>query len=829
MTHSVKKSFPLILFLLLISSTHYAQVNSSKADTLLALDVEEVMKLSTDKSDIDQMMNAEVVSATKQAEKLIDAPANMTVITQKDIARYGYTNLYEALARIPEIYVHYNGHNYSADFRGFFTNNLERRVLYLLNGKKLNDLFHFGDFYPDIFNDLSNVERIEVIRGPGASLYGNNSVLGVVNIITKDALEGSGSTTLSINASHLKKESAVMQYSFNHRKKYGNIGLALDVNWLNGSLMYDTQTNWSSTDAKNGTLPVSISNDVYFKTHKGTGNDAFTKGRKLPNFNFQLNSKNFSFGTFLYSRATTWVWPKDTNGFGNSANDRSWGSSGVYLNFTPSSGVLSKLRLQTSLGYYLSTNREVADFDFETSKARLRNVLFSNAWTPNSARGQEVWLKDAQGNYYEYVNRFVSKAMLTDSALLVNGGGSRFIYHGLDKVVSWDFQINPIQTDKMSLMFGGNANRADYANYQRITYRNNEFIGWARFGGIIDNGFTLGGWGQFIYKPFESLSITAGVRYDYQKVAEVYRQLGGDLRYDAIRDQSGTIIEYRPVLKENRIAQDFTPRIAVNYHFNPFTNIRLLYGQAFRMVPPQEIIRLPFDLGDAKSEKTNNFEAIFTTKLIDKIILTANAFYLKGSEIYAWNPTEASFTKATGWKNTGGSLSINYITKKFEAWGNFTYYDLQRATDAYAFMTQVVDGKTVPLPNQFKSLESPSILAKAGASYNVLNGTILATELFYNGEIQSLHPKRNNDELFYLHKVPSSFYCNLTLNQNLSVIGMRGFQLIVRAENVLNNTVWNVLPSEAENWSAAKYEKPHQLPTWGRLFSVKLLATLVNN
>ncbi|MCS6834358.1 MAG: hypothetical protein NZ521_12345, partial [Flammeovirgaceae bacterium] len=334
--------------------------------------------------------------------------------------------------------------------------------------------FHFGDFYADIFNDLSNVERIEVIRGPGASLYGNNSVLGVVNIITKDVAEGASNTTIAINASHLRERSGVMQYTLNHRKKYGKFGLALDVNWFKGEIFYDTKTNWSSSDAQQGKLPVILATDAYFSTDNSTGKDAFVRGRKLPNFQFQLSSPTFTLGSFLYTRVATWVWPKDTNSFGNPANDRAWGTSGIYLNIHPPKGFLAeKLRLQSSIGYYFSTNREVADFDFETSKARLRNVLFANAWNANPVRGQETWVKDKDGNFYEYVRTEVPRLALTDSAILANGGGARFVYHGLDKVASWDFQINPIQTDKVSLMFGGNANYADYKNFQRMTYRNN--------------------------------------------------------------------------------------------------------------------------------------------------------------------------------------------------------------------------------------------------------------------------------------------------------------------------------------------------------------------
>jgi iron complex outermembrane receptor protein len=134
---------------------------------------------------LEELLNIEVTTATKTAVKLSDVPAALTVITKQDIQKYGYRNLAEALARVPEVYMHYQGHNNGVDFRGFYINNNPRRVLFLINGHRVNDRFHFGDFEADIINDLSDVERIEVIRGTGAALYGSVAVLGVVNVITK--------------------------------------------------------------------------------------------------------------------------------------------------------------------------------------------------------------------------------------------------------------------------------------------------------------------------------------------------------------------------------------------------------------------------------------------------------------------------------------------------------------------------------------------------------------------------------------------------------------------------------------------------------------------
>lgn len=77
-----------------------------------------------------------VITATRKAERITDVPASVTVISKRDIFVYGYRSLSDALGRVPEVYVHYDGHNYSADFRGFFVNNAERRALYLLDGMR---------------------------------------------------------------------------------------------------------------------------------------------------------------------------------------------------------------------------------------------------------------------------------------------------------------------------------------------------------------------------------------------------------------------------------------------------------------------------------------------------------------------------------------------------------------------------------------------------------------------------------------------------------------------------------------------------------------------
>ncbi len=130
---------------------------------------------------------AVVVSAAKHPQKISDAPASAYIITAEEIERYGYRTLAEALQSVPGIYVT-NDRNYSFIwFRGFGRpSDYNSRVLTLVNGHRINDNL-YGFTSPDhVFSiDMKSVERIEVIEGPGSALYGDNALLGTINVITK--------------------------------------------------------------------------------------------------------------------------------------------------------------------------------------------------------------------------------------------------------------------------------------------------------------------------------------------------------------------------------------------------------------------------------------------------------------------------------------------------------------------------------------------------------------------------------------------------------------------------------------------------------------------
>jgi iron complex outermembrane recepter protein len=155
--------------------------------TVAAQDFPDVTAIS-----LEDLMNLKVTSVSKREQKLADAAAAIFVITQDDIRRSGARHIPEALRLVPGLEVARIDENKwaiaSRGFNGRFTN----KLLVLIDGRSVYTPLFSGVYWnvQDVL--LEDVERIEVIRGPGATLWGANAVNGVINIMTKkaDATQG---------------------------------------------------------------------------------------------------------------------------------------------------------------------------------------------------------------------------------------------------------------------------------------------------------------------------------------------------------------------------------------------------------------------------------------------------------------------------------------------------------------------------------------------------------------------------------------------------------------------------------------------------------------
>jgi len=137
-------------------------------------------------------MNQDVAVVSRRPEKLLESPSAVQVITGEDIHRSGATSLPEALRLASNLEVaQVNSHDWAVSARGF-NNTLANKLLVMIDGRSVYTPLDAGVFW-DVQNVLlDDVDRIEVVSGPGGSLWGANAVNGVINIVTKSARDTQG-------------------------------------------------------------------------------------------------------------------------------------------------------------------------------------------------------------------------------------------------------------------------------------------------------------------------------------------------------------------------------------------------------------------------------------------------------------------------------------------------------------------------------------------------------------------------------------------------------------------------------------------------------------
>ncbi len=141
---------------------------------------------------LEELMETEITSVSRKAERLRDVPAAVYVITAEDIRRSGATCLAEVLRMVPGLEVARSGsHTWEISARGF-RYRTANKFLVLIDGRAVYAPVFGTVLWEDQDLVLEDIARIEVIRGPGATVWGTNAVNGVINVITKAAGETPG-------------------------------------------------------------------------------------------------------------------------------------------------------------------------------------------------------------------------------------------------------------------------------------------------------------------------------------------------------------------------------------------------------------------------------------------------------------------------------------------------------------------------------------------------------------------------------------------------------------------------------------------------------------
>ncbi len=181
-----------------ISPAPATSLSTNQTDTASPVVQTDLKKMS-----LEELMNLDVTSVSRQPEPYGQAPAAIEVITQDEIRRSGASSIPEALRLADNLEVaQKNSHDWGISARGFNTD-LANKLLVLMDGRTLYTPLFSGVFWNVQDYLLEDIDRIEVISGPGGTLWGANAVNGVINITTKSArdtqglyVEGGGGTEL---------------------------------------------------------------------------------------------------------------------------------------------------------------------------------------------------------------------------------------------------------------------------------------------------------------------------------------------------------------------------------------------------------------------------------------------------------------------------------------------------------------------------------------------------------------------------------------------------------------------------------------------------------
>lgn len=140
---------------------------------------------------LEDLLDVTIVTASRREQRAADAPASVTVLTSDDIAAFGWRSLAEALRTVPGLQATDDRNYLAVGARGFAVpGDYSNRVLVLVDGHRVNDpIYHSSDLQEYFPVPVGMIDRIEVVRGPGSTLYGSDALFAVINVITRD---GSG-------------------------------------------------------------------------------------------------------------------------------------------------------------------------------------------------------------------------------------------------------------------------------------------------------------------------------------------------------------------------------------------------------------------------------------------------------------------------------------------------------------------------------------------------------------------------------------------------------------------------------------------------------------
>ena len=234
------------IFLIVSGVSSYAQSNSQDSQQDISLD---------------SLLSIPVNSAVKSWQTVKETPASVSIITDKDIAKFGYRCLEDIFRNVRGFYVS-NDRNYSyVGVRGFSRpSDYNNRILLLINGQTINEPIYGGaPIGLDFPINTAIIERIEIIRGPGSVAYGTGAMFATVNVVTKSG-KGYNNIVLSGELESLGQK----RFAGAFGKDISDVSIALSANYAQNTGQSFYYKEFASDSIYHGTTPKSADAERYF-------------------------------------------------------------------------------------------------------------------------------------------------------------------------------------------------------------------------------------------------------------------------------------------------------------------------------------------------------------------------------------------------------------------------------------------------------------------------------------------------------------------------------------------------------------------------------------
>jgi len=499
----------------------------------------EIKKLS-----VEELMNIEITSVSKLPEKLTEVASAIQVINSEDIRRSTATRLPDALRLAPNLQVaRVSAHDWAISARGFNgyplgNNTLADKLLVMIDGRTVYEPI-FGGVNWDIQNVLlEDVNRIEVVSGPGGTLWGANAVNGVINIISKSAAETQGLYASGSYGSFLREFGALRYGShidstlffrvygqyFGHKgSKLGSSPINIDDKWdmLQGGFRIDyllsSATNLTlQGDLYNGKLDSPQTTYSDGQNILGRLSHTFSKNSDITlQVYYDRTWRNTRFATPFKSLINTYDAELQHHWTLNSRNRILWGAGYRILDNETNRGFDPANRTLELFNGFIQDQISLIPKHLELTVGTklLHNDYSDFEWQPSA---RLAWLPDTKHTIWAAVSRAVRTPARFDADLtILSEFGELF---KSEKVISYEigYRIRPIE--KMTFSLAGYYN--DYSDLRsinnnpsappaRIFANNQEAKTWGfevSGNAIISNWWRARGGYTFLHKKFNATS-----------------------------------------------------------------------------------------------------------------------------------------------------------------------------------------------------------------------------------------------------------------------------------------------------------------------------------